>query len=384
MLVRSFSLAFANACNDDAMSDDAVFSSGERGRDTAELLYRAVGLGLPAYTRSEVALLAGIDRSRSVKWWRAMGFPEVPEDVPAFADLDVEILRRLAALTGAGLVDDDNIMRLARLLGASFSRIADAQLTVLEQLAASLPGADPATSSRERIEALVSASDESLFDLLEDSLVYVWRRHMLAALGRRLAGDEGATERAIGFADLSGFTKLSQRTPAPRLAQVIDQFEETAVDVISDRDGRAVKFIGDETMFIAETLPGAVDIALDLADRLRAVKSMPAIHLWQDRTGTPKLRAQGDRRYPDRCGASEARVTSGDTRNSSHRAVSRAAHSGVETTAAFPRRHDCSSPWRPRSTSAGIGIQPAAPHSAEWSGPPSAARRSRRSCSRLE
>ncbi len=208
-----------------------------------------------------------------------MGFPEVPEDVPAFSELDVEILRRLAAVTGAGLVDDENIMRLARVLGASFSRIADAQVAVLEQLVASLPGADPDASTRDGIEALLTAPGESVFDLLEDSLVYVWRRHLLAALGRRLeAADEGATERAVGFADLSGFTRLSQRMPAHRLAQVVDRFEEIAFDVISDRGGRAVKFIGDEAMFVADTLPDAVDIALDLAERLRAVRDMPVIH----------------------------------------------------------------------------------------------------------
>ena len=260
------------------MSDAEAFSSPERGGQAAETLYRVVGLGVPAYRRSEVASLAGVDRSRSVKWWRAMGFPEVPEDVPAFADRDVEILQRLAVLTGAGLLDDDNIMRLARLLGASFSRIADAQVAVLEQLGATLPGADPAVSSRQRIETLLTASDESAFDLLEDSLVYVWRRHLLAALGRRLEAEEGATERAIGFADLSGFTRLSQRTPAHDLARIIDRFEEIAFDVISDRGGRAVKFIGDEAMFVAETLPVAVDIALDLADRLRDIDAMPVIH----------------------------------------------------------------------------------------------------------
>jgi adenylate cyclase len=120
--------------------------------------------------------------------------------------------------------------------------------------------------------------DESILDLLEDSLVYVWRRHLLAAFGRRLGIDEMASEAAVGFADLSGFTRLSQRVTAERLAALVDEFERTAFDVVSTHGGRAVKLIGDEVMFVAGSLPAAVDIGLDLADRLAEVDDMPQIH----------------------------------------------------------------------------------------------------------
>jgi adenylate cyclase len=241
-------------------------------------LHRAVGLGVPGYRRDDIARLAGIDRTRSVKWWRAMGFPEVPEDVVAFSDDDVEIVKRLTALSGAGLIEDDAILRLARLLGASFSRIAEAQLEVVEELAAALPGADPRLEGREHVAALVAVFDDTVLDLLEDSLVYVWRRHLMAALGRRLDIDDDAVEEAVGFADLCGFTKLSQRVSVQRLSELVDAFEDTAFDVVSSHGGRAVKLVGDEMLFVAESLPVAVDIGLDLAERLRAIPGMPEIH----------------------------------------------------------------------------------------------------------
>jgi hypothetical protein len=65
-------------------------------------LHRLVGLDQPRYRRADVARLAGIEHERSVKWWRAMGFPEVPEDVCGFDEADLEMVRRLAALSGAG------------------------------------------------------------------------------------------------------------------------------------------------------------------------------------------------------------------------------------------------------------------------------------------
>jgi adenylate cyclase len=124
----------------------------------------------------------------------------------------------------------------------------------------------------------VDAIDESLVGLLEDSVDYVWRRHLLAALVRLLGTDETTPEEAVGFADLSGFTKLSQRMDVERLSELVDEFEAAAFDVVSAHGGRTVKLIGDEVMFVARSLPVAVDIALDLADRLRAVPDMPEIH----------------------------------------------------------------------------------------------------------
>jgi adenylate cyclase len=243
-----------------------------RGDDIAAL-YRLVGLDDPRYERTELAALAGVDRSRSVKWWRAMGFPEVPAGVRAFGDDDVAMIRRLVAVTGTTPVDDDTILRLARLLGASLSRVAEAQIAALEQLdeaGAPADGRSPADVLA-RIEPPIVA-------LLTDALVYVWRRHLLAALGRLLHAGEDESECAVAFADLSGFTRLTTRLPSERLAELVDTFEEIAFDAVSAHGGRAVKLIGDEIMYVAPTLDVAVDIALDLAERLDGEPDMPPLH----------------------------------------------------------------------------------------------------------
>jgi adenylate cyclase len=236
-------------------------------------LHEAVGLGPPQYRRADIEALAGIGHERSVKWWRAMGLPEAPSDESAFTDDDVEMVRRLGAIAGSGLVDDESIMRLARLLGSSFSRIAEAQMAIVEQLVSGLP--EGAISGA---EADIAVLESPILALLQDTLVYVWRRQLLAALGRRLQTDASATHAAVGFADISGFTKLSQRIPAARLAVLVDEFERAAFDVVSARGGRAVKLIGDEVMYVTNALPEAVDIGLDLADRLREIPDMPEIH----------------------------------------------------------------------------------------------------------
>lgn len=241
--------------------------------DRASLLHQVVGLGAPLYKRADVEELAGIAHERSIKWWRAMGFPEMPSDELAFTDLDVDMVRRLGAIAQLGMVDDENIMRLARVLGASFSRITEAQLAIVQQLAIDVPG------ELTTADAEIAVLESPVRALMEDTLVYVWRRHLLAAFGRHLQSEAtSGTDAAVGFADLSGFTKLSQRVSAARLAELVDDFERAAFDVVSARGGRAVKLIGDEVMFVANTLPQAVDIGLDLAERLREIPDMPEIH----------------------------------------------------------------------------------------------------------
>ena len=207
-----------------------------------------------------------------------MGIPEVPSDVVAFTDQDIEMVRRLSAATGAGLVADDEILRLARLLGVSCSRIAEASLDVVEAMLASAPGVPGSVDPAERLERLVYSSNDLGLQLLEDSLLYVWRRHLLAALGKRLGLDEGSARLAVGFADISGFSKLSRRLGRDELAALVDRFETIGFDVVASFGGRVVKLIGDEVMFVAPDVGTAVAIAVEVARQHAADPGLPAVH----------------------------------------------------------------------------------------------------------
>src|SRR5262249_47383881 len=74
-------------------------------------------------------------------------------------------------------------------------------------------------------------------------------------------------EFTVGFVDLVGFTPLSQQLSEAELAGVVERFEDTAYDVTTARDGRVVKLIGDEVMFVAGDAAAACDIALTLVER---------------------------------------------------------------------------------------------------------------------
>jgi adenylate cyclase len=71
---------------------------------------------------------------------------------------------------------------------------------------------------------------------------------------------------AVGFADMVGFTLLSQHLSDPELAAVVRRFEELSHDIVTGLGGRVVKMIGDEVMFVVESVADAARIGLDLAD----------------------------------------------------------------------------------------------------------------------
>lgn len=238
-------------------------------------IYRLAGLEFPSLTRSDVAALGGVESAQSVRWWRAMGFPEVADDEIAFGPEDVDIVKRLKLFIAAGAVSDDDVLRLARVTGASFSRLVEAQLEVVPNALVAM------LAQGHRIEAphvIEDGDDASVLAFLERTMNYVWRRHLLAALARQLAVRESDGLQAVCFADLSGFSRISKNASSEEIAAIIEAFETTSFDVISSHQARVVKFIGDEVMFVTDSLEEGVETAVELIVKLRSIDIVPSIH----------------------------------------------------------------------------------------------------------
>ena len=86
-------------------------------------------------------------------------------------------------------------------------------------------------------------------------------------LARTRGFEEGISPiMAVGFADMVGFTMLSQHLSDEELAAVVSRFEELAHDTVVALGGRVVKMIGDEAMFVVHTATNAAEIGLSLAE----------------------------------------------------------------------------------------------------------------------
>jgi adenylate cyclase len=212
----------------------------------------------PKYTQAQVAEQAGLSLDEAKRFWRALGFPDVPPDEVSFTDHDLNALTTVTGLIHLGMTDVDVALQLARVIGQSMARIADA---------APRPQLTPGDSAR--FAELFALTGGATLDGQAKLLEYVWRRHMQQSLRRhaiRRTDEPGQTVLAVGFADLVGFTALSQQLSEGTLSEVVSRFEELAYDTIAAGGGRVVKMIGDEVMFVAPDVVGAARIALSLLD----------------------------------------------------------------------------------------------------------------------
>ena len=154
---------------------------------------------------------------------------------------------------------------------------ADSGAPVASDDGAPAPGSVPAAGGpapdvpRALIE--VDGNDPPLvLDSVSRVIDLVWRRHLQAEARARMVRDHAAVDparRVVGFADLVGFTALSQQIEPHELATVVERFELIAYDTVVSRGGRVVKMIGDEVMFAVEDERAAVEIALTLARTYR-------------------------------------------------------------------------------------------------------------------
>ncbi len=216
------------------------------------------------YTRAEVAELTGVNLESLVRFWRALGFPNVSDDERAFTDLDLEAVRLFQGMQALGAARTDTALQLARVIGSSMARIAEAEL---------VPGNMFSTEYDQVLaaDAFASVADVTI-PAMARLLEFVWRRQVAAGIKRtmmlRSHGASPGTSPllAVGFADMVGFTLLSQHLTDQELADVVGRFEALSHDIVTALGGRVVKMIGDEVMFVVESVADAARIGLDLAD----------------------------------------------------------------------------------------------------------------------
>ena len=216
------------------------------------------------YTRPEVAELTGVDVDKLERFWRALGFAGVDDDDRALTDLDLEAVRIFQGMQALGATQTDTALQMARVIGSSMARIAEAELVPGNMISLEV---DPVMSA----EAFASIADETI-PAMAKLLEFVWRRQVAAGIQRSMMlrshglAPGQSPVLAVGFADMVGFTLLSQHLSDEELAAVVRRFEEISHDIVTAARGRVVKMIGDEVMFVVDHVTDAARIGLNLAD----------------------------------------------------------------------------------------------------------------------
>jgi adenylate cyclase len=224
--------------------------------------------GPPRYGGDEVAARTGLPRELTQRFWRALGFPDVPEGEVAFTEADLEVVRTLASMFDREVVRPEVALQIARVLAASAARVAEVQLEGL---------VEPTPDGDERAFALEAEALGSTPRFFE----HVWRRQLQVAARRaryRLAPG-GTAPVAVGFADLVGFTALSSTLDDHELADVVDRFTVLAYDRVATAGGRVVKTVGDEVMFAVDEPAAGADLALGLTEAYADDTDLPDVRV---------------------------------------------------------------------------------------------------------
>ncbi len=251
-----------NLLNNAGLSDEEIALAEREDKLTLLVIEHLMVGKSKAMTEEELLQKTGLDQDLARRFWRALGFPEVSPYDYVFTDFDVEVINAMRSLIGLGVADEDRAIQIARVIGSSVARIAEAEVTMSQALMTEDLGTESAV--------LLAVAFEALLPKLAMVLEYAWRRHLQAAARRawsnRQQNDEfGPVDLAVGFADMVGFTYLAQQLDEVQLAEIVTRFETVAHDTIVSGGGRIVKMIGDEAMFVIENIGDAASIALNLA-----------------------------------------------------------------------------------------------------------------------
>lgn len=254
--------------------DDAGTTPGR------EDLERAILGQDPALNAQDVAAATGVPLEDARRLWRALGFPEHGLET-AFIDADSEALTTLINAVRSELIDFDLAVNLTRAVGQTMARLADWEVSTLvarvEEMAADpdLPGGRTGSALR-----LIS----EIQGPFEDLLVYVWRRHLAAAVARVDAlraneEDLNTIQLTVGFADIVSFTALSNRMTEERIGDLVELFESRCADVVAAQRGRVIKSIGDSVLFVSDDPVRGYDIAEGIINVVGRDPRMPDVRV---------------------------------------------------------------------------------------------------------
>jgi len=245
--------------------DPAVVGAAERdGREALRRLAQSVVLfgEAPSLTAPQTWSRAGADEELGRRLWRAMGFPNLPDDEVAFTSADVDALTAIADFLEVSGISEDTAVRFARLLGQTMGRVADALHSIVDSAFEEMTLLPPG-----EVDDVMVLAAEVVNPLIEHELGYLLRRHLYAGAVRRLAGaDLEQPDLTVGFADVVSFTRLSGRLPEGDLADLLETFEATTADLITEAGGRVVKLIGDAVLFAFDDPRPAAELALQLVE----------------------------------------------------------------------------------------------------------------------
>ena len=226
------------------------------------------GPGRPIHSLRTAADALGTSVDEVATAWAVMGLRISDPEALALSQADVDGLQTWVAIKA--LVGDDAALAFLRVLGNAMARVAEAGGTMARiaqpDLLVTHSGDELTTAKAYRAVTEITHR----FGVLINA---VFRQHIVSARTHFegvITDASASVTCGIGFADLTGFTTLTQILTPTELLDLLVEFGGTVSDLVHADGGRVVKFIGDEVMWVTSTPELLVKVAMDLVEHSRA------------------------------------------------------------------------------------------------------------------
>ncbi|HTX31193.1 MAG TPA: adenylate cyclase regulatory domain-containing protein [Solirubrobacteraceae bacterium] len=232
------------------------------------------------YSRKQAAKETGLQAGLIDRVVAALGMS--PEQ-DSLSSTDVQLLRYVAAVLDAGLPLVATL-QLVRVYGQAMAQVADAEVRLFH-LYVHEPLMRSGATGVETADEMLAITRE-LLPLASPVMDQVHQRYLQHFVEQDVVGhmesdldedeiDLGRIRVAIAFADLAGYTRLTEEEGELEAVDAVERFVEAVETTLPD-DARVIKTIGDAVMVVASDAGALVDWAVGF-QQLYVIGALPRI-----------------------------------------------------------------------------------------------------------
>ena len=244
-----------------------IRQASDEGRLAFGYVEELFDAGEDVYTLEETARETGLEPALIERVLAALG------TVPAHADRisagDLRLLRYVATVLEAGL-PLVALLQLLRVYGQAMARVADAEVRLFH-LHVHEPLIRSGATGLETADEMVELT-RRLLPLAAPVMDHVHQRYLQHFVEQDVVGhmesdlgddsiDLGRMRVAIAFADLAGYTRLTEEAGELEAVDAVERFVEAVESSLPD-DARVIKTIGDEVMIVGSDPSALIEWAV--------------------------------------------------------------------------------------------------------------------------
>jgi adenylate cyclase len=235
------------------------------------------------YTLRQAARELDIDEALIERMVAAMGLNALSSEELSAEDL--QVLRYGAEVLAAGL-PLPALLQIVRVYGQAMAQVADAEVRLFHLylheplMREGVPGVEVAQAMEGMTREMLPFAVPFINYLHGRMLGYFVEQdvigHIESDLHDEETAEEGRMRVAIAFADLAGYTKLTEEQGEAQAVSAVERFVET-VERTLPIDARVIKTLGDEVMVVGADAGALTSWAVGLAAELPVGSPPPRI-----------------------------------------------------------------------------------------------------------